>query len=205
MDETQRMDQGGEGQSGEQGDAGQDPGMGEGQGQQGQSGQGQSPGSGFGGLQGRQGQLQRDLQALMDGLEGMGLDPGRALGDAGRSMGQAEGNLGKGDGGEALADQSEALDALRKGAEGLMNQMQQALGQQGGGTRPGYKRGNNPLDPLGRPRATTGPDFGQTTKVPDDIDVQRAREILETIRKRLGDALSPQIERNYLERLLKFD
>ena len=201
MDETQRMEQGGEGQPGDQGEQGQ----GEGQGQQGQNGQGQSPGSGFGGLQGRQGQLQRDLQALMDGLEGMGLDPGRALGDAGRSMGQAEGNLGQGDGGEALADQSEALDALRKGAEGLMNQMQQALGQEGGGTRPGFRRGNNPLDPLGRPRATTGPDFGQTTKVPDDIDVQRAREILETIRKRLGDALSPQLERNYLERLLKFD
>ena len=201
MDETQRMDQGGEGQSGEEGA----PRQGEGQDQQGQDGQGQTPGSGFGGLQGRQGQLQRDLQALMDGLEGMGLEPGRALGDAGRSMGQAEGNLGKGDGGEALADQSEALDALRKGAEGLMNQMQQAQGQQGGGTRPGMRRGANPLDPLGRPRATTGPDFGQTTKVPDDIDVQRAREILESIRKRLGDAQSPQIERNYLERLLKFD
>lgn len=203
MDETQRMQQGGEGQPGDQGEQGQ--GQGEGQGQQGQNGQGQTPGGQFGGLQGRQGQLQRDLQALMDGLQGMGLDPGRALGDAGRSMGQAEGNLGEGDGGEALADQSEALDALRKGAEGLMNQMQQALGQQGGGTQPGFRRGNNPLDPLGRPRATTGPDFGQTTKVPDDIDVQRAREILETIRKRLGDALSPQIERNYLERLLQFD
>jgi uncharacterized protein (TIGR02302 family) len=205
MDETQRMDQGGEGQPGDQGDPGQDSGNGDGQGQNEQNGPGQKPGGSFGGLQGRQGQLKRDLQSLMDGLQGMGLDPGRALGDAGKSMGQAEGNLGKGDGGEALADQSEALDALRKGAQGLMNQMQQALGQQGGGTRPGFKRGTNPMDPLGRPRATTGPDFGQTTKVPDDIDVQRAREILDSIRKRLGDALSPQIERNYLERLLKFD
>ncbi len=205
MDETQRLDQGGEGQSGEQGGPGQGQGQDQGQGQNGQNGQGQTPGGQFGGLQGRQGQLKRDLQTLMDDLQGMGLDPGRALGDAGKSMGQAEGNLGKGDGGEALADQSEALDALRKGAEGLMDQMQQALGQQGGGMRPGQKRGPNSKDPLGRPRATTGPDFGQTTKVPDDIDVQRAREILETIRKRLGDALSPQIERNYLERLLKFD
>jgi uncharacterized protein (TIGR02302 family) len=205
MDETQRLGPGGEGMPGEEGDPEQ--GQGQGQGESGQNGeeQGKTPGNQFGGLQGRQGQLQRDLQSLMDSLEGMGLDPGRALGDAGRSMGQAESNLGKGDGGEALADQSEALDALRKGAEGLMNQMQQALGQQGGGTRPGLRRGNNPLDPLGRPRATTGPDFGQTTKVPDDIDVQRAREILDSIRKRLGDALSPQIERNYLERLLKFD
>ena len=34
-------------------------------------------------------------------------------------------------------------------------------------------------DPLGRPRATSGPDFGEQVKVPDEIDVQRAREILD--------------------------
>ena len=58
-------------------------------------------------------------------------------------------------------------------------------------------------DPLGRPRATEGPDFGQSVTVPDEIDVQRAREILEAIRKRLGNALSPELERDYLERLLE--
>jgi hypothetical protein len=57
-------------------------------------------------------------------------------------------------------------------------------------------------DPLGRPQRTTGPDLGTTVKVPDQIDIQRAREILEAIRKRLGDAWRPDIERNYLERLL---
>ena len=49
----------------------------------------------------------------------------------------------------------------------------------------------------------TGPDFGNSVKVPDEIDVQRARQILEAIRKRLGNALSPQLERDYLERLLE--
>jgi hypothetical protein len=39
--------------------------------------------------------------------------------------------------------------------------------------------------------------------VPDEIDVQRARQILEAIRKRLGNALSPELERSYLERLLE--
>jgi len=39
--------------------------------------------------------------------------------------------------------------------------------------------------------------------VPDEIDVQRARQILEAIRKRLGNALSPDLERSYLERLLQ--
>ena len=212
MDQTQRLDQQGEGQSGENGDPS------DGQGQEGQNGQGQQPGENgqgqgpngqgqsFGGLQDRQGQLRRDLEGMMGDLRGLGLDPGKAFGDAGKSMGQAEGNLGEGEGGEALADQSDALDALRKGGESLMNQMQEAMGKDGGGMQPGQRRGGNAQnDPLGRPRSTTGPDFGQTTKIPDDIDVQRAREILDAIRKRLGDAISPQIEKNYLERLLKFD
>jgi hypothetical protein len=39
--------------------------------------------------------------------------------------------------------------------------------------------------------------------VPDEIDAQRARRILEAIRERLGNTLSPELERNYLERLLE--
>lgn len=196
MDETQRMDQGQDGGSdGPQGGGDSEtPGSKPGE-----------KGSTFGELQGRQGQLKRDLQGMMDALEGLGLNPGRDFGDAGKSMDRAEGKLGEGDGGEALADESDALDALRKGGQGLMKQMQEAMGRDGGGMRPGQRRNGNGKDPLGRPRATTGPDFGQTTKVPDDVDVQRAREILDAIRKRLSDAVSPQIERNYLERLLKFD
>ncbi|TIW15432.1 MAG: DUF4175 domain-containing protein, partial [Mesorhizobium sp.] len=50
---------------------------------------------------------------------------------------------------------------------------------------------------------TNGPDDGTSVKVPDEIDVQRARQILDAIRKRLGNALSPDIERSYLERLLE--
>jgi uncharacterized protein (TIGR02302 family) len=204
MDQTQRMDQSGEG--GQEGQEGQGE---NGEGQQGQNGQGngqgQQPGQSFGGLQGQQGQLRRDLEGMMKALRDLGLDPGKAFGEAGKSMGQAENELGRGDGGEALADQSDALDALRRGGQGLMEQMQQAMGQDGGGMQPGQRQRGNSNDPLGRPRATTGPDFGQNTKVPDDIDIQRAREILDAIRKRLGGALSPDVERNYLERLLQFD
>ena len=47
------------------------------------------------------------------------------------------------------------------------------------------------------------PISANSVKVPDEIDVQRARQILEAIRKRLGNALSPDIERSYLERLLE--
>ena len=74
-------------------------------------------------------------------------------------------------------------------------------------------RGNGPVgirggdnfpntDPLGRPQRTTGPDLGTQVKVPDEIDTQRAREILDAIRRRLSEPTRPLIERDYLERLL---
>ena len=85
-----------------------------------------------------------------------------------------------------------------------MQQMQQAMEGDGEGQQPGGRsRQGADRDPLGRPRATTGPDFGDTVRVPDEIDVQRARRILEAIRDRLGNALSPELERDYLERLLE--
>ena len=56
---------------------------------------------------------------------------------------------------------------------------------------------------LGRPQRTTGADLGNSVKVPDEIDVQRAREILDAIRKRLADPGRGDIERSYLERLLE--
>ena len=58
-------------------------------------------------------------------------------------------------------------------------------------------------DPLGRP--LHGKDFGDdlTVKIPGEIDVQRVRRILEELRRRLADPQRPQIELDYLERLLK--
>ena len=58
-------------------------------------------------------------------------------------------------------------------------------------------------DPLGRP--LHGRDSGDdvTVKVPGEIDVQRARRIIEELRRRFGDVLRPQEELDYIERLLK--
>ncbi|RUU91997.1 TIGR02302 family protein [Mesorhizobium sp. M7A.F.Ca.MR.176.00.0.0] len=153
-------------------------------------------------LQQGQGQLQSDLDQLKKGLEGMGMEPNEGFGEAGKSMGNAEQALGEGDGDAAVGHQGRALEALRKGAKDMMKQMQAMQGDQGGGEEGGRQQ-NADRDPLGRPRASQGPDFGDSVKVPDEIDVQRARQILEAIRKRLGNALSPDIERSYLERLLE--
>lgn len=217
MNETFRMDQM---QRGPQGDQNSDPFGDNGEsGQQQQQGEQQDKGEKGQGQQGRpmtpqefadalkqlqqgQGQLEKDLEALMKGLEGLGIKPGKGFGDAGESMNQAEGALGKGEGDRAVGHQGRALEALRQGAQDMMQQMQAMQGDQGGSGEGGRQQ-NADRDPLGRPRATTGPDFGDSTKVPDEIDVQRARQILDAIRKRLGNALSPELERSYLERLLE--
>jgi hypothetical protein len=46
-----------------------------------------------------------------------------------------------------------------------------------------------------------GDDF--TVKVPDEIDVQRARRVLEELRRRLGEPERPRLELDYIERLLR--
>jgi hypothetical protein len=137
-------------------------------------------------------------------MEGMGLPQSGQFGQAGQAMGQAQGNLGRGQPGPAVGNQSDALDALRQGAQ----QMVQALAQNGQGRGQGNRPGgnNNQLssqDPLGRPQRDVGADIGSTVKVPDEIDTQRAREILDAIRQRLGEALRPEQEREYLQRLLQ--
>ena len=55
----------------------------------------------------------------------------------------------------------------------------------------------------GRPQRTEGPDLGTSVKLPDEIDAQRAREILEELRRRLGERFRPDLELQYLERLLR--
>ena len=153
-------------------------------------------------LQEGQGKLQSELDELGKSLEGMGMKPNDGFGEAGKAMGEAGQSLGEGEGGNAVGHQGKALEALRKGAKDMMQQLQAMQGGDGG-NQAGSRQQGADRDPLGRPRATQGPDFGDSVKVPDEIDVQRARRILDAIRKRLGNALSPEIERSYLERLLE--
>ncbi len=152
-------------------------------------------------LQQQQQGLQQQLQQLLGNLGQMGMAPNGKLGQAGEAMGKAAGNLGQGRPGDAVGNQGDALDALRQGAQGMAQQLA-AGGQRGNGLRGGGTNFTN-RDPLGRPQRTTGADLGTSVKVPDEIDTQRAREILDAIRRRLGDFGRPAFERDYLERLLE--
>jgi uncharacterized protein (TIGR02302 family) len=182
--------------------------------QRGQPGQGDRQ---MGDLRQDQQGLRDRLNKLLDQLRQRGLgqqgqpgQPGEGnemgqLGDAGEAMGQAEGQLGEGDADSAVDSQGRALDAMRKGAQGLAQSMQQQGMGPGPNGRPGrgQARAQQDTDPLGRPMR--GRDYGDdlTVKVPGEIDAQRARRILEELRKRFGESSRPQLELDYIERLLK--
>ena len=182
------------------------------------------------GQQGEQnmGELRQDQQALREQLNklmqemrrrGMGQQPGEPgqqgqqggemdqLGRAGEAMGDAEGQLGEGNSDNAVDAQGRALEAMRKGAQGMAQSMQQQQGMGPGPGQPGrtgQSRAQQDTDPLGRPLRNRGTDYDDANvKVPGEIDVQRARRILEELRRRFADPLRPQIELDYLERLLK--
>lgn len=164
-------------------------------GQKGQKQQGQK------GQQGDQGQPGQDGD--QDGDQG---DDDGSLDTADGAMGDAGSKLGEGNADGAVDSQGKALDALRKGAQKMAEAMQQGDGdgQDGPGNRPGRQQsGGNQTDPLGRP--LRGREFSDdyTVKIPGEIDVQRVRRILEELRRRLGDTSRPQIELDYIERLLK--
>ncbi len=156
-------------------------------------------------LQEQQEALERELGELSRELEELGANPSQEFGEAQSEMGEAGRRLGERQPGEAMENQAQALDALRRGAQSMMQQM--AGDRQAGGEEQGQGNvGSSPRrmrDPLGRAQQSRGPDTGDQTRVPGEIDAQRAREILEAIRERLSNPLQPLIERDYLERLLR--
>ncbi|MDX2308924.1 MAG: TIGR02302 family protein [Hyphomicrobium sp.] len=226
MDDTfdqRREQQQGQGQMKQQGQAGQRGQRGQGMqadrngqmgqgndqgemqlGERGRDGKGPEGGKGQGGRQGlaeRQRQLRERLDALRKDMQEKGLGDGERLGEATDAMEDAERALEQGDFDQANQDQGRALDAMRESAEEMASQMQ----QNNGGQQRFGQNGDSPRDPLGRPQRSRGPDQGRSVKVPDQIDMQRAREVLEELRRRLGEATRPEVELQYLERLLKWN
>jgi uncharacterized protein (TIGR02302 family) len=183
-----------------------------GQQRQGQQGQPPDDPNAFGELQQNQQALHDQLKRLMEQLRQRGFgqqqdgQQGDPLGRAEDSMGDAAESLGGADADGAVDSQGRALDALRQGAQGLAQQLQQQMGQGPGPFQPGrigQGRAQQDTDPLGRP--LRGRDYGDdtTVKVPGEIDIQRARRILEELRRRFADPLRPQLELDYIERLLR--
>jgi uncharacterized protein (TIGR02302 family) len=146
----------------------------------------------------RQEELRDKLQSLIDRLRIDGANPPKEFEGAQDAMKEAKQELGDGNLDSATQSQSLALERLRKGAQSMAEQM-----MQNGDAQAGQGPGNNGRDPLGRPDRSNRPDLGLSVKVPDEIDIQRAREVLDELRRRLGDPARPGFELDYLERLIK--
>lgn len=148
-------------------------------------------------------QLQELMKKLKNSKQGKG-QPGKGnkgqngspLENADRAMQRAEELLKGKELGNALSQEGQALDQLRKGMEQMAEEMQGMSGK-GGSQKAGGK------DPLGRPQSSKGMDTSESTKVPDKIDTQRAREILRNLQEKLSDPNRPAPEIDYIERLIK--
>jgi len=193
-EQSQSGQQGQRGQSGQQGNGAARQGQGDQLGQGGNNGR-----RGLDNLTQRQRELRDRLGQLQKGMHEKGgtAGSGQQLKDAEGAMEQAEDALKRGDLEEATEQQSLALDKMRQGAQSMAQQMMRNMPRRFG------QGGDTPRDPLGRPQRSQGPDLGTSVKVPDQIDIQRAREILDELRRRLGDATRAPVELDYLERLLR--
>jgi len=149
------------------------------------------------GLAERQQQLRDRLQAMIDRLRAEGSEAPDELEGAEEAMAGAKEAIGESDLERATQQQSLALERLRNGAQSMAEQV-----MSGAESQAGQGPGNNGRDPLGRPDRSNRPDLGLSVQVPDKIDIQRAREVLDELRHRLSDPSRSVLELDYLERLI---
>lgn len=193
-----------EGQSGQDGRGQAHEGQGQREGQQ-QPGEGGQPGEQR--LADRQRALRQELERQQRQLPGLGGEQGEAtreaLDRAGRAMDEAEQALRDEDIAGALDDQAEAMEALREGMRNLgeaLAEQQLQQGQQGDAM--GQARSDAQRDPLGRERGTQGQVGTQENLLQGEDVYGRARELLDEIRRRSSEQGRPDIELDYLRRLL---
>ena len=169
----------------------------------------------------RQRALSDRLSELQRKLKSLGMKGEKGFEDAQKDMQEAEGDLkgdqgdqagqgapkseGKSGKGAAVDAQGRALEALRDGAQGMQKQMGQGQNGKGGYQArrkgPGEQQGD---DPLGRGReGNMGREEGSLRETAGGAE--RARRVLEELRRRLADPNRPVDERDYLERLMKHD
>jgi len=151
-----------------------------------------------------QDRLRRQLGEMMRRL-------GETLGDIPRPLGRAEQSMRdardalQGDRpGDAVPPQTRSMDQLQQGLQSMtekfMEQMGQAAERNAGqlGVRPGTGQ-----DPLGRRPGSSGIEALEGVEIPDRMELRRAREILDELRRRRGDRSRPALELDYIDRLLR--
>ena len=161
----------------------------------------------------RQQALRERLENLQKRLDETGAGD-NGLDDAQNAMREAETALGQGPGGSggAVDAQGRAVQALRDSAQKLAEAMRGQAGGNGGGMEGEDEEGQGSqgqfgaggTDPLGRPAGGERA-FNPNARF-DPLGVpaaERARRVLEELRRRLGEPARPREEMDYLERLLR--
>lgn len=202
--QQQGRQQGQQGQQGRQpGQQGQQPGQQQGQ----QRGQGRQPGQ-----QGSPGDQLGDQQGNLRGRLGdfmgrFGDQPGDvpgSLGQSERAMRDAEDALRRGDYEGAARAQRRALDHLQQGMQDMAERMQRGPGNQQDRGEVQERQQADKRDPFGRSEGNYGDAIDtDDTKVPDRLERQRSREILDELRRRAGEPERPKPELDYIDRLLR--
>jgi uncharacterized protein (TIGR02302 family) len=149
---------------------------------------------------GEQEGLRQDFGQLMRDFGNMMGDMPQSMGQAEQSMRRAVEALKNGDFEGAGEAQSQALSQMQQSMQQMQQQMQAGM-QRGPGQR-------DPMDPFGRTTPKEDSAGGNSVrtsgdKVPDESQIERARQIFEELRQRRNDPERPRDERDYLDRLLK--
>jgi len=148
--------------------------------------------------------LRRRLDDFMNQLAGKLGEVPRELGQSSRSMGEASRALSRDDLGEATDYQARALEGLRQGAKAAMEAYlrQMEANREGEGGDLSNPAPGGDLDPLGRPLSgPQGNPRGQV-RIPEEMELRKAREVLDELRRRAGEANRPAPEKAYIERLI---
>ena len=135
------------------------------------------------------------------GQEGDALS--RMMEQAERAMGESADALDSDTPGDAVGPQTQALDRLQQLGRGMAQQMMDRFAREPGLPPDGRL---NPFqqrrDPMGRPLPNEGDIDTTDVGIPDASDTARARQILDELRRRAGQRLRPQMELDYINRLL---
>lgn len=176
----------------------------------------QSGGQGPSQQQGQRGPTSADAalqEALRRQLGDLMQRYGEMMGDLPAPFGQAEQEmrgstdaLRQGTPGDAVGPQGRALDQLQEAARQAQQQFMERFGNEMGQGQQAVGQGPNTgqQDPFGRAPndATPGQAEGDVV-IPDTGDLKRAREIRDELRRRSGDRSRPEVELEYIDRLLR--
>lgn len=138
-----------------------------------------------------QGDLEEALNQVVDNLDAAGIKAPSALGRATENMATAKGRLGQSDAESAIAAQEKALEALAEAIGKLDQQLSNSLAQ--------MRAGSAGSDPLGRPSGLDNADI----PLPRESDMEAAQRMLQELRDRLSRTDRPEIELEYIRRLLR--